>query len=276
MERIYSYCIDVFNHYSRKSFFNFLLFILLLFLPGSIICVEKPELVIQNGHIWNVNSVAFSADGKYLASGSLDRTIKLWEVSTGRLVRTLEGHTWDVESVAFSADGKYLASGSGDKTIKLWEVSTGRLVRTLEGHTDRINSVAFSADGKYLASGSWDKTIKLWEVSTGRLVCTLEGHTDRINSVAFSADGKYLASGSEDATMKLWNVAVGKLLVTLLATKEGDYIVYTPDGYYDCSPGGARFVAWRVGMEVYSFDQYEATYKRPDIIRSILAGKPVE
>ncbi len=97
-----------------------------------------------------VFSVSFSSDVKILASGSFDHTIKLWEVDTGRLVKTLEGHNWTVTSVSFSPDAKTLVSGSGDQTIKLWEVSSGRLLKTVEAH-NAVSSVSFSPDGKYLA-----------------------------------------------------------------------------------------------------------------------------
>jgi serine/threonine protein kinase len=115
------------------------------------------------GHSGQVYSLAYSPDGRYLASGSKDRTIKIWEVATGKELRTLTGHSGVVLSVAYSPDGRYLASGSQDKTIKIWEVATGK-VRTLTGHYMTFWSVAYSPDGRYLASGSADKTIKIWRV----------------------------------------------------------------------------------------------------------------
>jgi Tol biopolymer transport system component len=155
--------------------------------------------------VW-VSQVAFSPDGSLVASGSRDKTVRLWRVSDGSLLRTLKGHTDNVFSVAFSPDGKRLASGSRDKTVRLWQVSDGSLLRTLE-HTADVHSVAFSPDGESLASGSDDKTVRLWRVSDGSLLRTLKGHTDNVISVAFSPDGKRLASGSADSTVRLWGVA---------------------------------------------------------------------
>jgi uncharacterized protein with WD repeat len=159
-------------------------------------------------------SVAFSPDGKSLASSNVNGIIKLWDVSTGAELRTLKGHSSAVLSVAFSPDGKTLASGSSDNTVKLWEVSTGTELRTL-GHSRQVNSVVFSPDGKTLASSGEDKTVKLWDVSSGAELRTLKGHSDTVASIAFSPDGKTLASGSVDKTVKLWEVSTGAELHTL-------------------------------------------------------------
>ena len=153
------------------------------------------------GHTNSVTSVAFSPDGKLLASGSRDQTIKLWDVASGQAVRTLTGHTDKVTSVAFSPDGKLLASGSDDETVKLWDVASGQEVRTLMGHTDFVTSVAFSPDGNLLASGSWDKTVMVWDVGTGEKIYTLKTHIDPemvglgVETIAFSPDGILLALG---------------------------------------------------------------------------------
>jgi WD40 repeat protein len=164
---------------------------------------NKGGRTILNEYPNEVLSVAFSHDEKLLAYGSDDETIKLWDISTNNLIRTLEGHTHEVLSVAFNSDGM-LASGSVDNTIKLWDISTMKCVRTLEGHTSDVCSVAFN-NKEMLASGSGDNTIKLWNISTMTCVGTLEGHTNTIWSVAFNSDGM-LASGSADNTIKLWRV----------------------------------------------------------------------
>jgi WD40 repeat protein len=197
------------------------------------------------GHTRNVWSVAFSPDGRLLASGSNDNTIKLWEVASGREVRILTGHSGAVFSVAFSPDGRLLASGSYDTTIKLWEVATGNLVRTLSGHTHWVNSVAFSPDGRLLASGSYDTTIKLWEVATGNLVRTLRGHGESVYYVAFSPDGRLLASGSWDDTIKLWEVATGREVRTLFGGGVTP-VAFSPDGRLLASGSWQEIKLWEV------------------------------
>ncbi len=186
--------------------------------------------------VGTIYSLAFSPDDITLASGSEDKTIKLWNTKTGNEIRTLTGHKDTVYSVAFSPDGTKLASGSGDKTIKLWNTKTGNEIRTLTGHKNTVYSVALSPDSTKLASGSEDSTIKLWDVETGNEIRTLTGHKDTVYSVAFSPDGTKLASGSLDGTIKLWNVKTGNEIHTLIwHTPEGyvswvNSVVFNPDG----------------------------------------------
>jgi uncharacterized protein with WD repeat/tRNA A-37 threonylcarbamoyl transferase component Bud32 len=183
------------------------------------------------GHNDSVIPVLFSPDGKLLASGSMDKTIKLWDAQTGALKQTLTGHGNGVHALAFSPDGKVLASGSDDKTIKLWDVQSGALRQTLTGHNSAIHAVAFSPDGKQLASGSTDKTIKIWNVQTGELEQVLSGHSDIVKSVEFSPDGKQIASGSDDKTVKIWDAESGALIQTLTGHTSGIHaIAFSPDG----------------------------------------------
>lgn len=197
-------------------------------------------LRILKGHSSDVRSVAFSPDGKTLASGSHDKTIKLWRVSTGELLHTFPGHTDNVTSVAFSPDGRTLASASDDKTIKLWHLDTMKFVRTLSDHSGQVLSVAFSPDGQTLVSGggddpvsgSVDHSIKLWNPQTGALRNTLHGHVGLVWCLAISPDGQTLASGSYDNSIRLWNLRTDELLQPPL-TGHSNWvysIAFSPDG----------------------------------------------
>ncbi len=179
------------------------------------------EVATLSGHSDWVDSVAFSPDGKTVASGSRDKTIKLWDVATAKEIATLSGHSDWVVSVAFSPDGKTLASASYDETIRLWDVATTKEI-ALFRHGKFVKSVAFSPDGKTLASGSRYTTIKLWDVASAKEISQLSGQEDWVISVDFSPTGKLLASGSADGTIKLWDVRPYTELVPFLQTLFAD------------------------------------------------------
>jgi len=173
--------------------------------------------------------VAYSPDGKRMATGGM--SLKIWDMESGRELRSLNGHTGMINSVAYSPDGKRIVSGSMDKTVKIWDTENGRLIRTLSGHEHWVFSVAYSPDGKRIASGSMDKTVKIWDPETGRKRMDLKGHINAIWSVAYSPDGKRIASGSGDSTIKIWDAEKGKLLRTLPGhTGQVMSVAYSPDG----------------------------------------------
>jgi WD40 repeat protein len=196
---------------------------------------SQPHLsAFLTGHEAAVLSVAISPDGRLIASGSRDNTIRLWDVSTRRAVGSpLTGHTDRVYSVAFSPDGTLLASASKDGTVRLWDMSGAPVGQPLTGHEGAVWSVAFSPDGQTLASGSTDGTVIVWDVSSGEMVMPpLTGHTDEVYTVAFSPDGKLIASAGADMTIILWDAETGTPVHDPLGGHE-DWIfsvAFSPDG----------------------------------------------
>jgi len=178
-------------------------------LPEAINSVRERNIL--RGHQGWVISVAVSRDGKYIATGSEDSTVRVWSIK-GQLLQILKGHRDWVNSVAISPNGKYIVSGSADGTVRLWSIE-GKLLKTFKNHQEEVYSVAFSPDGKYIATGSQDNTMRLWSIE-GKLLKTFKGHQEGVYSVAFSPDGKYIVSSSFDSTVRIWSIE-GQLLNTL-------------------------------------------------------------
>ncbi len=209
--------------------------------------VSAPYDGILIGDTDGVNSASYSPDGSQFATGSADKTIKLWDVATHQNITMLIGHTDAVNSVAYSSDGTLLASASSDNTIRLWDVSTQQNIYTLHGHTDAVNSVAYSSDGTLLASASSDNTVKLWDVATRTNITTFEGHTRSVYVLSFSPDGTLIASGSADTDVKLWDV----FTYENIATFEGDWanvnsLAFSPDGTMLVSGSNSGVKLWDV------------------------------
>ncbi len=173
----------------------------------SILLWEVPDgklHFILKGHTDNINALAFTPNGKMLASGSDDGTIRLWDASTGTELLSLSSEK--IQKLAFSENRKMLASVSKDGIIHLWDIATGKQLSSLKGQKEYCSVLAFSIDSKMLASGTRDGIIHLWDIATGNKLSTLEGHTDWVGSLTFSSDGKTLASRSSDGTVFLWNL----------------------------------------------------------------------
>src|SRR5260221_4313152 len=181
---------------------------------GSYPEVSSPRIFA--GHTASVNSIAFALDGKSIASGSDDKTARLWDIATSKSIHVFAGHSGAVKSVAISPDGQTLLTGSADNTAISWDIQSGQQVRTFSGHTGSVNKVAFTPDGSQMLTASDDKTAKLWDVQTGALVRTFEGaHSLGILAAAFSPDGSLIATGSADKTVLIWNVECGAAVQTI-------------------------------------------------------------
>jgi WD40 repeat protein len=240
-----------------------------------------------------VNTAVFSPDDRYILSGGKAEPLRLWSASTGDLVRTLATKD-NVTAAAFSPDGRYVLTGSDpfwDKNVhnlKLRDVATGKQIRAISAHlverrsatekwteAVRVTSIAFSQDGRWFLTGGADANMKLWEAATGREIRNFAGHSGySVDSVGFSPDGKRAISSGDDGTIRIWDVQTGRELVQMVSD-EGEWVAITPEGYFDASEKGAKWVNVRIGDEVFSIDNFFDTFYRPDIVRAKLEGKDI-
>ena len=195
-------------------------------LTASVWAEEEPQLVLDTGgHMAQIKAIAFTSDGRQLLSASHDKTIRVWDLATGKTVRTLRGeiapgNPGKIFAMALSPDGKWLAVGGwfapghGIKddevgTIRLYDFASGRLVALLKGHENVVFRLAFSPDGRQLISGSGDNTAIIWDVAARRSLHRLTGHGAEIYAVGFTPDGARVVTGSYDHELRLWRVADG-------------------------------------------------------------------
>jgi len=192
---------------------------------------RSKQLFMGQGHTAWIMCLAYSPDGKLIASGSRDESLRLWDAETGQCLKTLHfAGSW-VQSVTFSPDGHCLVIGGNDAVVRIWDIAAERYQQTLKGHRDRILSLKFSADGQTLVSGSQDKTIRVWDFDSGQCSHTWEIPLNWTLAMDLSPEGTTLVTGSEGKSVKFWNMVTGKCLHTLPNYQSQVWsVTFSPDG----------------------------------------------
>jgi WD40 repeat protein len=199
--------------------------------PFHTIKLNLPLPIIYHGHTDFVTSIAWSPDGKRLASAGADKTVRIWDLTANAPIFTYFGHSGAVLSVAWSPDGKRLASAGADKTVHIWDLHSKQAIFTYSGHSDTVNSVAWSQDKKRLASASADKTVQIWDLHSAQPLFIYRGHKNTVTSVGWSADGRRLASSSADKTAQIWDLHSAQPLFTYSGHQDiVTNLAWSPDG----------------------------------------------
>ncbi len=187
---------------------------------ASVMNMEGKEIFKLTGHDNYVSPIKYSSDGKFIVTGSVDHTAKLWDAKNGQLIKSFVGHADGILSVDYSNNGHYIATGSLDNTTIIWDATSGKKLFQLRGHESEIAGVAFSRDSRLLITGSSDGTAKLWDVKSGKILYALEGLNKVVSGVAFTPDDKIIITGS-GKKIRLWNAKTGKHLHTINGLKSG-------------------------------------------------------
>lgn len=199
----------------RASAFSVLIFAVawLLAHQQTLAASVEPHVVAQLTHTSSISAIALTPDGRLIVSASFDRTIKLWDVATGALLRSFAGHEGEIWAVAVTPDGRRIVSGGGDDAIKVWDMATGALLRSIaSGQGGVVASLAVTPDSRHVIAGGYGGAIGLWDLETGALIRRFEDHPGAVLALAVKPDGRQVISGGHGSSLKLWDLATGKLV----------------------------------------------------------------
>jgi WD40 repeat protein len=233
-------------------------------------------LYTYRGHTSRITTVAWSPNGKYIASGSLDQTVQVWAADPRDHFQPsiYRGHTAGVQAVAWSPESTRVVSGSIDKTIQVWDALTREHVAIYHGHTDIVMTVAWSPDGKYIASGSADGTVRVWDVATGKQKYIYRGHQASVNSLVWSPDSQRIASAASDKTVQILDAATGNHIYTYRGhTDIVSSVSWSPDGRHIVSGSWDKTVQmWdaATGAVVYIYRGYNVQAAQNNPTKGVL------
>jgi len=225
---------------------------------------------LENGSAY---SIIFHPNDLYLFTARLDNSLQMWEIDTKKEVRNFIGHTDIVSSIQLSADQKTLLSASWDGSVRLWDVGTGLMVKKFRGHHGAVHAAIFSPDGKMVYSAGADRTIRSWDINTSTVVRTFEGHNAEVTSLLFSPDNNMLISHSVDGVTKFWDLTSGNEFFEHIHLGEKDWMVKTPDGYFNATDNARKYIHFVSGLKTYSVDQFFNEFYRPDILPKIFRSR---
>ncbi len=216
---------------------------------------SESSVYTYRGHAAAVKALAWSPDGERIASGGDERTIQMWDATTGCNVFAFPGHRGVVNTLAWSPDGKRIASGGQDGTVQLWDAITGKHIFTYTGHASSVTATAWSPNGQYVASVSQDRTVQVWNAFNRK---TYDGHTSDVVAVAWSPDSAWIASGSLDGTVLVWDVATGSSIRSYHHVDPVNALAWSSDGQRIASAGDGK----KVRVRELTTGRIVVTYRR--------------
>jgi WD40 repeat protein len=236
--------------------------------------VETGKIISRfNVHSSSPYSAAITPNGLYLITGGLDKALKLTEIDTRVTVKEFVGHTAVAGDICFSNDDNVFATAGWDKKVCIWDVNTGLQTKKLVGHQGAVYAVDIDVLGKYIVSGSDDKTAKLWDFKTGTLIKTFSGHNGAVTYVKITPDGKRLVTSSRDGSVKIWDIDSGKEILTHFSLTENEWLVKTPQGFFDATGAAQKNLFFVDGTKTYSLDQFFDQFYQPGIMKKALNSK---